>query len=178
MLNYHTCKKIETNRLIIRVVIEDDCDSFFAFCKDKEVTKYLSFEPYKDVKETKKVIENMLYAYIHGNDVNYSIILKDNLSVIGSVSLSFFEDKDDVELGYIFNRQYWGNGYAKEAINAILEYTKDHIKRNKVVASCMKENIRSSNLLEALDFKFVNNEIRCFKNKGDCAILNYEKTLY
>jgi RimJ/RimL family protein N-acetyltransferase len=47
------------------------------------------------------------------------------------------------ELGYTFERSYWGNGYASEAARCVFEYASAVLKLRRVVSIIHPENGRS-----------------------------------
>ena len=57
------------------------------------------------------------------------------------------------EIGYIFNQNYHGNGYATESIGKFIEYKFSELNIHKIVAHCNPKNIPSWKLLERLKFK-------------------------
>lgn len=138
--------KFETKRLIVRIVSLEDYYDYFEFCSDPLVCKYLTFNPYSSTYQAKKAIENMIRAYIAATDFNYSIVLKDTLKVIGSVSLSFKEN-NVAELGYILNSKYWNNGYISEVINNLISVAFVYFDVNVIVAKYLKDNIASEKVL-------------------------------
>jgi len=61
-------------------------------------------------------------------------------------------DFESLELGYVFNRDYWGKGYARESCeNLIALVFSDGIHR--IFAECDPQNIGSWKLLDALGFE-------------------------
>ena len=178
MFQYKVAPLIQTDRLTIRIVSSDDSKDFYEFCSDPIVCTYLTFNPYKTLSHTKTVINNMLNAYIHGSDVNFSVILKDNNKVIGSVSLNFKEFENIAELGYLFNSSYWNKGYANEAVCALLKVAFDYYNVDVVIASYIKDNHSSASLLskngfvidEIIKNGFIKNNkeydlVKCYKSK-------------
>ena len=152
MLQYKVAPLIKTDRLTIRIVDSNDCYDFFEFCSDPKVCTYLTFNPYKSVTYTKWILENMQNAYIHGTDVNFSVVLNTNKKVIGSVSLHFFENENSAELGYLFNCSYWNNGYCKEAVNALINVAFDYYGVNCIYASYIVGNNASKTILKKIGF--------------------------
>lgn len=67
---------------------------------------------------------------------------------IGAVSVYF--ENDTGELGWMINKNYWGNGFAYEAAKALIYYTKTEIKVNRFLAHCDTENIASYKVMEKL----------------------------
>ena len=67
---------------------------------------------------------------------------------IGAVSVYF--ENDSGELGWIINKNYWGNGFAYEAARAVIDYSKTQMKVSHFIAHCDTENIASYKLMEKL----------------------------
>ena len=57
------------------------------------------------------------------------------------------------EISYQFVPEVWGQGYAKEAIQAVLVFLSEQGTLESIIAETQKKNIRSCRLLEALGFK-------------------------
>ena len=98
----------ETERLILRRYKEEDLQDLFEYLSDKEVVKY---EPYKPmtINETK---ENLKWRI--GTDEMIAVELKDSHKMIGNVYMGKREF-ESLEIGYVFNRNYWGHGFASES---------------------------------------------------------------
>ncbi|MDE5891816.1 MAG: GNAT family N-acetyltransferase, partial [Acetatifactor sp.] len=95
----------ETERLILRRYIKEDLQDLFEYLSDMEVVEY---EPYKPLTfdETKKNLEWRI-----GTEEMIAIELKNSHKMIGNVYMGKREF-DSLEIGYVFNRNYWGHGYA------------------------------------------------------------------
>ena len=56
--------RMETKRLVLRPYVIEDADAMFRnWANDPQVTKYLTWEPHKDVEETKKILEGWIASY-------------------------------------------------------------------------------------------------------------------
>ena len=161
MFQYKVAPIIHTDRLVIRIVSIDDVKDYYEFCSDPAVCTYLTFNPYKTLSHTKVIINNMLNAYIHGTDVNFSVILKETGKVIGSISLNFKENVNVAEIGYLFNSMYWHKGYADESIKALIKIAFEYYLVDILEAKYLKENVSSEHLLKKNNFEIVN-----IKNDG------------
>jgi RimJ/RimL family protein N-acetyltransferase len=58
----------------------------------------------------------------------------------------------EVDLGYAFVPEFWGQGYAREAAAACLAYGRDQLGLKGLLAIVSPGNLRSNNLLLALGF--------------------------
>lgn len=144
---------IRTSRLLIRFVDISDVNDYFEMCSDSEVCKYLTFNPYKNVKDCEKTINNMIRARILGSDVNFTILDKESKTVLGTISLSFHENDNDVEIGYLLKRKYWHQGYMDEALKPMIDVAFNHYNANRINANYVSENISSERLLLKNGFK-------------------------
>ena len=135
----------ETERLILRRYTERDFDDLFEYLSDAEVVK---FEPYKAMtaEETR---ENLKWRI--ETDEMIAVVLKENHKMIGNIYFGK-RDFDSREIGFVFNQNFWGNGYAKESCRAIIEHAfQDGVHR--IFAECDPENQNSWRLLESLGFE-------------------------
>ena len=133
----------ETGRLILRRYRKEDLQDLFEYLSDEQT---VAFEPYKamSLAETE---ENL--AWRVGTDEMIAVARKDSHKMIGNVYLGKREF-DALEIGYVFNRAYWGNGYAAESCEALIRQA---FSVHSIYAECDPLNIRSWKLLEALGFR-------------------------
>ena len=136
---------VETERLILRKFKKEDAQDLFEYLSDKEVVKY---EPYKPLTfdETKENLEWRI-----GTNEMIAVELKSIHKMIGNIYLGK-RDFEALEIGYVFNRNYWGQGYAKESCKALIQQAFSN-GVHRIYAECDPNNINSYQLLEALEFK-------------------------
>ncbi len=89
-----------------------------------------------------------------------SVFDKDTKEFLGHIVLGHSVAPGESELAYIFHQEYWGKGYGKEAVRAIVEeyapatvqegYTLDGKPLQKIVATTRTDNIASVSILERL----------------------------
>lgn len=135
----------ETKRLILRRYIKEDVQDLFEYLSDEEVVRY---EPYKPLtfEETKENLEWRI-----GTDEMIAVELKNSHKMIGNVYMGK-RDFEALEMGYVFNRKYWGCGYAAESCKALIQRAfSDGVHR--IYAECDPDNESSWKLLEALGFQ-------------------------
>lgn len=136
---------METDRLILRRYDTSDFQDLYEYLADPEVVK---FEPHKPMTRA-EVKENLEWRI--GTDEMIAVELKENHKMIGNIYLGKREF-DSLELGYVFNRQYWGQGYAYESAQVLVEQAfRQGIHR--IYAECDPLNTASWELLEKLGFE-------------------------
>ena len=134
----------ETERLILRRYKKEDLQDLFEYLSDQEVVKYEPYRPYT-LDQTK---ENLKWRM--GTDEMIAVELKDSHKMIGNVYMGKREF-DAQEIGYVFNRNYWGHGYAAESCNTLIEQAFSN-GIHRIYAECDPCNKSSWRLLEALGF--------------------------
>lgn len=135
----------ESERLILRRYKKEDIQDLFEYLSDQEVVKY---EPYKPLSfdEAKENLEWRI-----GTDEMAAVELKDSGKMIGNVYMGK-RDFEALEIGYVFNRSYWGNGYAAESCNALIGQAFSN-GVHRIYAECDPDNKSSWKLLESLGFE-------------------------
>jgi ribosomal-protein-alanine N-acetyltransferase len=65
----------------------------------------------------------------------------------------------EVELGFAFGKEYWGQGFASEACKAVIEYAFKDLRLPRLVGGAEMANIRSAALQKRLGFQLYANEV-------------------
>lgn len=104
-------KELLTKHLLIRNFRKSDGEDLYEYLSDEEVVK---FEPYKLFSRDEAYIEAKRRS---GDDRFIAVCLKSG-KLIGNL---YFEkgDFETWEVGYVFNKAYWGNGYVWRNRNAV-----------------------------------------------------------
>ena len=57
------------------------------------------------------------------------------------------------EIGYILNRDFWGQGYGTETATALLRFGFEQLDLHRIVATCDRYNIGSARVLEKVGMR-------------------------
>ena len=135
----------QTNRLNLRRFREEDLNDLYEYLSDEQVVK---FEPYRPMT-LEEARENL--AWRIGTEEMIAVEHADTGKLIGNVYLGN-RDFASLELGYVFNRAYWGRGYARESCEAMIAHAFSR-GIHRIFAKCDPRNEPSWHLLEALGFQ-------------------------
>ena len=142
---------METERLIVRRFEADDWPDLHEMVlqyQASEVARYDHRWP-TAADEIKGVVE-----WFAGGDDYLAVCLKTTGKVIGFVSLNPDKEKDHTfGLGYVFNADYHGQGYAAEACRAMLDRAFGSLGAERVATGTAAANGPSCRLLERLGFR-------------------------
>ena len=135
---------LETERLILRRYRESDLQDLFEYLSDPEVVRFEPYKP-KTLEETREDL-----AWRVSTEEMTAVELKAEGKLIGNVYLGR-RDFESLEMGYVFNRRYWGQGFAAESCRALIGRAFEQ-GAHRVFAECDPRNRASWRLLEALGF--------------------------
>ena len=122
--------KLETERLILRRHTLDDASAMYKnWASEKEVTKFLSWEPYESIEDVEKILSEWIPQYINTDFYFWTIELKDSGELVGDISVITIDpDTYSVELGYGIGSKWWGKGIVAEAGKALIRFFFEEIE--------------------------------------------------
>lgn len=147
MITHKGTQQLKTERLLLRKIQPDDAEMIYMWMGDSEVCKYERWKPHPNADYSRGYIIEVFDGY--KSDCIYQWGLALNGILIGSVSIVGVNDFDQKAiLGYCLAQKYWSNGYATEAVKAVLCYMFSEIGLNRIEASHSINNIASGRVLE------------------------------
>lgn len=173
---------IETDRLILRKIKKSDAKDLYEYCSSEVSARYSLWEPHEDLGVTRQYISWLLRSEKRGEYFTWGIELKSSGKLIGTVSLpSIDKDYKVAEIGYGIIDSYWGNGYASEAIKAIMEYGFCTVGFICINAKIMKENSASVRVASAVGMQcdgLLRNGVYCKGKAHDVYVFSMLDTDY
>jgi ribosomal-protein-alanine N-acetyltransferase len=165
----------ETERLILREMTAEDAEDFFRIYNDRKTKKFVvkTFISLEDVRgQIEKHIENYYKKYGFGL---WATVLKENNRLIGRCGLLYqeVEGVEDLEVAYLFDSDYWGNGFAAEAAEMLVKLGFQRFGFNRVVAYIDPQNTASIRVAEKVGLKY-EREITQFKDFGKVSMYSLE----
>jgi len=147
-------KILETDRLTLRHLTEEDAEFILTLLNEPDWIKYIGDRGIRTVEDAKKYIkEGPMTMYDEHGIGLYLIELKENAQPIGLCGLLHRDFLKDVDLGFALLSKYWGKGYAFEAAQGTLTYGAEMLGHSRIVGFTSLDNEKSSNLLQKLGMK-------------------------
>jgi [ribosomal protein S5]-alanine N-acetyltransferase len=145
---------LETARLRLRTVHRDDLDAIYALHADPRAMRYWSFAAWTRREQAEEWF-NQRQRW--GNDSEvwpWGITLAGSAQLIGIATLfSVNRVQCRAEIGYQLGSAHWGQGYAVEALRAVLGYALDALQLQRIEADIDPRNLASCRLVEKLGFR-------------------------
>jgi [ribosomal protein S5]-alanine N-acetyltransferase len=146
---------IQTERLSIRFITTEDSPFILRQLNEPSWIQYIGDKGIKNEEDARNYIQTgPLQMYKDFGFGLFLVTLKETGVPIGMCGLIKRDSLNDVDLGYAFLPEYTGKGYALEAAKAVVQYGKETVHLDKIVAITTKDNTNSINLLLKLGFIF------------------------
>lgn len=146
---------MQTPRLNLRLLADGDADFILDLLNQPSWLEYIGDRGVRNLDDARDYIHNGPLAMIeqHGFGL-YLVEIKSSKTAIGMCGLLKRETLDDVDIGFAFHPASWGQGYAKEAAQACVDYARDQIGLDRLVAITLPTNRSSIKLLRALGMQY------------------------
>ena len=142
---------IETSRLYLRRIKQEDINDFYNIMGNKETMKYLGKTLTKE--EIKNYFDSLNNTNYESIDGEYAIVLKEKDKVIGQFSINTKKRDKRSKISYMLNSAYWNKGYITECVLYIKKLLFEEYQINKIVADCDVNNKASIRILEKMGMK-------------------------
>jgi RimJ/RimL family protein N-acetyltransferase len=136
--------EIATPRLRLRKARIEDLEAMHAVLSDPRATRYWSTPPHGDMEETQAWLNSMIEAPERSS---FDFIVEHEGRCIGKCGMY-----EVPEIGFILHPDYWGQGLAAEALQAVIESAFESLPLDKIVADVDPRNAASLALLKKLGF--------------------------
>ena len=151
---------LETERLYLRRLEQSDYSDLCKMLQDEEVM-YAYEHAFSD-EEVQEWLDRQLKRYEEYGFGLWAVILKETGELIGQCGLTMQDckGKQVLEIGYLFQKDYWHKGYATEAAIACKQYAFETLKAKEVFSIIRDNNIPSQNVAKRNGMKVVDQFVK------------------
>src|SRR6185503_19340247 len=142
----------ETKRLLLRRQMIEDLDDLWALYRDPEITRYIPDAP-RSRAEAKEELEWHMNGHPRFPELGlWATIHKESGKFSGRCGLLpwTINGQNEVEVAYTIAREYWGQGLASEAAQAILNYGFARLNLSRLISVIDPENVASQKVAEKI----------------------------
>lgn len=155
---------LETERLILRDILESDVDGIFELDSNAIVHKYLGNNPIKTKERAAEIIHFIKQQYENLGIGRFAAIEKLSGDFIGWSGLKLNTGEKEAlngktefyDIGFRFIPRYWGKGYATESSLATLDFGFKKLNIKTICGAAEKDNIASNKVLRKIGLNFIN----------------------
>lgn len=166
---------LETERLILRELSLDDAEFILELLNEPSFIRYIGDKGVRNLDDARQYILNgPVQSYEQNGFGLYLVELKENRTPIGTSGLLKRETLPDPDIGFAFLPAYWSKGYAFESSAAVMNYARNTLGLDRVLAITTPDNEASARLLGKIGLRFDRmiklaedaEEVRLFSNSA------------
>ncbi len=166
-------QSIITKRLLLRQFKLEDAEDMYVWASNPKVVKYLSYNPHKDIYETKQILKEWVNEYKNPTEYNWAIVF-DGV-VIGNIAVVLKDNECySCHLGWQIDAPYWNKGIMTEAASAVVDYLFSKVGYDRITSGHDTRNIGSGRVMEKIGMKLEGTFRRyCYQKDGSIGDKNY-----
>lgn len=146
---------LKTRRLHLRPIAASDAPALFLARGDPTVMKFWDWPEQRSIGDVEEIIAAHAPEIESGRVMWWAVSSSRDGPAIGECDLSEIDiGHRRAEVGFLFARAHWGQGYAQEAVQAVLDHAFGAMDLERLSARCHEGNHASVRLLERLGFSF------------------------
>lgn len=145
---------IDSERITLRRLVEDDLEAFQVYRTDVEVWKYQGWNIVSD-KEARAFLKTVAhFPLLEPSEwCQIAIALKESNNLIGDIGIHISENQEQAEIGFSLNQNYQGKGLAFEAVQLAMHFIFENSRVEKIIGITDARNEASIRLLERLSME-------------------------
>lgn len=146
---------LRTERLLLRPLGPEDMAAVIVGASDPEVARHTARIPHPYTPDdARRFIEEAVALAAAGRSVTLVAERRGDGRFLGVVGFDLEgDDPQGFEIGYWFARDAWGQGFATEAVRAVLAHAFDDLHLTRACAHAALENPASARVLEKAGFE-------------------------
>lgn len=145
---------IQTPRLMLRELTPDDAPFMLELLNSPDWLTYIGDRKVHNLVDARKYLEerNIPNYEKHGFGF-YAVVRTADQTVIGTCGLAQRDFLDHPDIGFAFLPQYFAQGYALEAAQAVMKFAKEDLGFTRILAFTLPSNAPSIRLLEKIGLR-------------------------
>jgi ribosomal-protein-alanine N-acetyltransferase len=145
--------KLTSENIYFKALDTKDAEKIHKYASDKDVKRFIGWRLMLALEETREYIEEMLRRENVGTHLYASVVLKETEEIIGTAMIfNFDKEANKAEIGYVFDKDYWGKGYGSETVALMSNFAFETLKIHKFCANVVDTNFGSARVLEKNGF--------------------------
>jgi len=152
--SWRSLPTIVADRVRLRWIEDADEAALYTMFSDPEVMRYWSSLPLRGQDEARRLVAEIHEGFDHRRFLQWGIARQDDNQLIGTATL-FYLDSNNLraEIGYALVRREWHRGYMREALQALLGFSFEELRLQRIEADVDPRNEPSAKLLQGLGFQ-------------------------
>ncbi|WP_245583657.1 GNAT family N-acetyltransferase [Salinimicrobium xinjiangense] len=145
--------QLKTERLLLRKQELKDAPHLQQMRSNEQVMLYMDSDRHEDIKASEAFIARNLESYEQKTGFFWDITAAETGNYLGDIILRKIDRTNfRAEIGYTLKPDYWGRGYMKEAMRAVISFGFKDLGLHSIEANINPANTTSRELLLKMGF--------------------------
>lgn len=155
--------QLETPRLVLREMTWEDYPALCRILQDDQVM--YAYEGAFDQAQTQAWLQKQRIRYESLGFGLWAAVLKETGEMIGQCGLTMqdWKDRQVLEIGYLFQKAFWHQGYAAESAQACKAYAFQTLKAEAVFSIIRDTNLASQRVARRNGMEIVDSAVRHYR---------------
>ena len=126
---------LDTKRLRLRPLSMRDEKDMYRYASDPAVSRHVLWDAHESPRDTRSALRAAIRQYRNGAPGSFAIERRSDRRMIGTIGFMWINTEHrSAEVGYSLARDCWNQGYATEALSAVLRFGFDTLRLNRIEA--------------------------------------------
>lgn len=167
-MRYAQFEELNTSRLRLRRITMADAQAYYErLGSSEEVTRYMLFQPHKDISDSVDSIEKNLRRYETGRNYRWVIASKETDELMGVIDLlGISEETNSCTFAYMLGEEFWGRGYGTEALKAVFTFAFEKMEMERIEADHFADNPASGAVMRKVGMRYTGTVLGKYEKGG------------
>lgn len=163
-------RNLETRRMTLRLPKLEDATGIFSVVASPDFPEQLPLKALNSLERIEAWLKRL--SELREDGQVYSWIMEERASkqLLGQVTLSKIEGNDKWALAFWTHPEKWGNGYATEGAQRVMQFAFEELGAKTIWAAAGKWNTGSNRVLEKLDMNYIGDNPQGYYSKGELVV--------
>ncbi len=140
---------LDTKRLRLRPLSMRDEKDMYRYASDPAVSRHVLWDAHESLRDTRSALRSAIRQYRSGSPGSFAIERRSDRRMIGTIGFMWINTEHrSAEVGYSLARDCWNQGYATEALAAVLRFGFDTLRLNRIEAQHETSNPASGRVMQ------------------------------
>ena len=146
---------LETERLVLEMLTTQDSEFILGLVNEPSFLANIGDREVRNLGDAHRfILEGPVDSYQRNGFGMFLTRIKADRTRIGVCGLVKRETLEDIDIGFAFKPQFWGQGFAQESSAAVMHYARHVIGLKRVVGITNPDNLGSIRVLEKVGLQF------------------------
>jgi ribosomal-protein-alanine N-acetyltransferase len=146
---------LSTPRLALVALTLEDAPAVFSYASDPEISRLVDWPRHETIDDSRRFVARSMVGYAQGGHYEWGLMRRSDQAFLGTCGFGEIDVARRVaDVGYVLAKPYWRQGYATEAVAAVLQFGFLQLGLRLIEAQALPENAASLRVMAKLGMRY------------------------